>query len=304
MMDTHLRSVDLNLLVIFSAIMEEHSLSAAAKRLNMTQPAVSNALTRLRHTFKDDLFIRTRHGMTPSSRALELLPPIQDALRIIQTTIDERRQFDPNTSNRAFRIALDDQSEATLLPRVLKILEKAGPNISLEVEPNVGDENISRLNQGQLDFLFTYHKPEDTRLNIEPLNEDCLVVIARKNHPRVQGKITREQFATEKHVILKHRFSDKTFLETVALEDFGRRKILSQVQLSSSIPLIVAKTDALGVVSQRIAENIKNRLPINVYPLPFEQQAMPYFMIWTRNMDQDLGHQWLKEIFLSISKSN
>lgn len=299
-MHTHLRSVDLNLLVVLDAILEEHSLSAAAKRLNMTQPAVSNALARLRNTFKDQLFVRTRYGMEPTPRGLELIQPIKQALSIIQETVDHRNIFDPASSNRTFHIALNDQGEEQLLPRLLKLMQRQGSAIKIESHPFFIDDVKERLLTNRLDFSFDHLQPEDERIGFSQLALDSLVVIASKNHPRISTKISLKEFYAENHVILKHRRGKKTMLDSLVGEKISTRKLLAEVQNFNSLLQIVSKTDAIGVVSASVGYSFKSTLGLKVLPLPFNAKPFPYYLLWSKAKETDRGYQWFKNQILSF----
>ena len=300
-MAINLRSVDLNLLTVFAAVMEHGKLSGAAEHLGMSQPAVSNAVARLRLTFKDELFIRSRHGMLPTQRAKELIAPVLQALEIVQNALNPENSFDPNQSNRTFKMAIGDYGELILLPALLSIFSQFKGDLQIQTYPEVNNESFELVKQGQIDFYFDYKPPIEEQLDYQQIGEEEVVVIARKNHPIFKTHLSHDDYLNAKHIILKFHHSSLTMLE-----DFLRinkripRKVMAEVRQYVAIPGLITQTDCIATVPKKMAEYYAQHQAIKIFPFPFEIEKTKTFMIWHKAMNQDQGHQWLKQKTLDL----
>ncbi len=302
-MSINLRSVDLNLLTVFDAVMEHGKLSHAANTLAMSQPAVSNAVARLRLTFHDELFIRSRHGMVPTQRANELIIPVRQALKMLQGALNPESAFDPNTSNRTFKLAMGDYGELVLLPALLSVFRQYQGDMQIQTHPEVSQHSFELVKHAQIDFYFDYKPPIEEQLNYCQIGEEEVVVIARKNHPVFKTSLSHDDYMNAKHIILKFNHHSLTMLE-----DFLRvnkripRKVMAQVRQYVAIPGLITHTDCIATVPKKMAEYYAQREAINVFPFPFELEKTPTYMIWHKSMNQDSGHLWLKEQILTLIK--
>lgn len=302
-MAINLRSVDLNLLTVFSAVMEHGKLSGAADQLGMSQPAVSNAVARLRLTFHDELFIRSRHGMLPTQRAKELIAPVRQALEIVQNVLNPENNFDPNLSNRIFKLAIGDYGELILLPILLSMFSQYQGDLQIQTFPEVNSESFELVKQGQIDFYFDYKPPIEEQLDYCQIGEEEVVVIARKHHPLFKKSLSHDEYMDAKHIILKFHHSSLTMLE-----DFLRinkripRKVMAEVRQYVAIPGLITHTDCIATVPKKMAEYYAQREAIKIFPFPFEMEKTKTFMIWHKAMNQDQGHVWLKEQILTLIK--
>jgi len=297
-MKLNLRSVDLNLLTIFDAIIAEMQMSKAAKRLHMTQPAVSHALTRLRATFDDELFIRTRNGMKPTPRAEELSGPIREVLSLIQEALDPEQAFDPSRSNREFKIAFGRYGELSLLPALLNKVNQAETFINLQSYADEHGEGITLLKDGEIDFCFDFQLPEDARLDACLCGQEEMVVIARKNHPRLSELLSRQQYFDEKHIIVAIGDDKREFFQNLMREQGGERKLMAEVHQYTAIPTLVMQTEGIATVPRKMADFFLYQHQLNIFPLPLALPLMPFYLIWHKAMNRDKGHQWLKKLIL------
>ena len=193
--------VDLNLLIVFDAVMREKHVTRAAKRIGMTQPAVSNALNRLRHIAKDDLFVRSPDGVVPTTRALELGPPIRQAINLVENAFDPT-SFDPINSSAEFNIAISNYTASILFPKLSEVLEKEAPNIDVRSK-QLGDVDLLKeLEAANIDFIVAGQQLQETQNFIsEHLYDEDFVCVMRKGHP----------LAKKKTVNNKRIFTSKTF---------------------------------------------------------------------------------------------
>lgn len=247
-MKLNLRAVDLNLLTIFDAIMTLGQMSKAAEQLHMTQPAVSHALNRLRQTFDDELFIRTRQGMKPTQRATEIVGPIREALAIVLDTLDSGQVFETEASQRAFRIAFGRYGELILLPQILNKVNAFETAMTIHSHLDSQATGIELIKSNDIDFCFDFVVPEDSRLDYCTFNEQDMVVIARKNHPRLANSISVEQYFSERHVVMSFGNERREHLQQLMSELGGERKILTEVNQYVAAPTVVMQTDGIATV--------------------------------------------------------
>ncbi len=300
-MTANLRNVDLNLLTVFDAVMRDGNLSLAARTLGMSQPAVSNAVARLRDTFDDPLFVRGRYGMTPTPRATELCGPIREALGILQETFDSTAAFDPARSDRTFHLAMGDYGELVLLPTLLRRIRESGDSLSIHTHPDTEADTVERLERSALDFAFGYRPPDNERLESCPLGKEEIVVIARKDHPRIGKHLTKKAYLEARHIVLAQPDSNRTVLESLwSQHDSIPRKVSARVRQYAAMPGLVAQSDCMATLPRRMAEFAAHNTSIEIHRLPITSGRVSSFMIWHRSRERDKGHAWLKDVILSL----
>lgn len=302
-MKLNLRAIDLNLLTVFDALMIEGKLSLAAKKLNMTQPAASNALQRLRLTVNDELFIRTRNGMIPTLRAKALHIPIQQALHLIEDGLCVEEQFDANSSQHVFTIAATDYGETVLLNR---LMAKTSNNrdISYVVSSNPKDNHKRLLAQGELDLIIDYQVTNEDGLCHECVTQEALVIIVNKNHPRITQSCSITQYLSEYHVVLPQREKEVRPLETLINNSsinitLNQRKIAAQVTHFNAMPPLICDSDLIAVMPKRQADIFADAFNLNLLPLPFPLPPVPLFQTWHSARNNDPTILWLRQALIN-----
>jgi DNA-binding transcriptional LysR family regulator len=197
------RMLDLNLLVVFDAVARERNATRAAAQLNMTQPAISHALGRLRAALRDDLFVRTPEGMEPTPYAEQLIPPVRAALEGLQTALDGAAPFEPKTAERSFTVAMDNRAVVVLATPVAIALKEQAPHVQLKVRPS-GTLNLPELlDRGELDLAVGGFSASAERFADLRLFEDEFLAVVRRGHPAAQGDVISSQALSEfPHLIL------------------------------------------------------------------------------------------------------
>jgi DNA-binding transcriptional LysR family regulator len=299
-MNLNLRQLDLNLLLVFDALMQEQNLSRAAQRLHMSQPAVSNALTRLRAQLDEPLFRRTAKGMLPTPQAQRLYVTVRQALQLLQAGLGPQAAFD-GTARHLLRLSMSDYAQAYLLPPLLGHVRGTAPGVELSVH---GDEaaNIPlRLATGDLDLAIDYLPFDAPDLCYHAFYEEKLVVIARAGHPAFTRKLTETAYQNSRHVAVHPRDGRSSPLEIV----LGSAKVRRQVQLLVPnylpIPALVAESDLLGTVPQRLAERAAQSLALDIAPLPLALPPIQVSMIWHRQQDAAQGLAWLRRCIAEVA---
>ncbi|MET1077470.1 MAG: LysR family transcriptional regulator [Pseudomonas sp.] len=293
-MNLNLRQIDLNLLLVFDALMQEQNLSRAALRLHMSQPTVSNALARLRTQLGEPLFKRTARGMLPTAQAQALYGPIRQGLHLLQLGLGTQQALDLQAEH-SFRVSMNDYAQATLLPTLLAHLALLAPRVVLSVQSDEADSLTARLASGALDLAIDYLYFDSGDLCYQPLLEEQLVVIGRAGHPAFANGLSLAAYQQGRHVLIQPRAGRGSPLEII----LGSAKVRRQAQLHVphylTIPPIVAQSDLLGTVPRRLAEHYASIYALQVAPLPVEVPAVQVSLIWHRQQELAPGLRWLRE---------
>ena len=288
-------SFDLNLFVILNAIYTEGSLTKAAEVVGITQPAVSNALSRLREKFDDDLFVRTGTGMVPTQKTENIISDIQSALSLMQQSVNQPNSFDPAITERNFKLSLGDITEGRVLPYMMKEIYKNAPNIS------VGSYNYRRIDQvhalatNNLDFVVDPIIPDSDEINSYKVFQDYFVVIHREGHPIQKIKnLTVNDLLSQKFINVSNRRKGLHMVD-IELEKTGhRRDIALRCQHFLIAPEIIRDTDAVIMATHSFAKS--NDLPF--VEIPQELPQMEYFLSWHKSDEGDGGHEWMKDLII------
>jgi DNA-binding transcriptional LysR family regulator len=290
--------LDLNLLRVFDALMQEGHLTRAAERLHLSQPAVSNALARLRTQLGAPLFVRNARGMTPTAQALALHGPVRAALRLLQDGLAPETAFEPKHAEQRFHLAMNDYAQFALLPSLLARVGAQAPRLLLHVEPDTADTLPTRLAAGTLDLALDYLHFESPELRYEALHQEELVVIARRGHPALSRggrSIPLARYEAAQQVTIPPRAGRGSPLEIVLGSAKVRRRVGLLVPGYLAIPGVVAQSDLLGTIPRRLAEACATSLPIVHVPLPFAMPPVQVSLIWHRQQDGNRGLHWLRQ---------
>lgn len=291
---------DLNLLLVLDALLTEQSVTKAARRLFVSQPAVSASLQRLREIFDDQLLVRVGRQMELTARGKSLAGPVRDALINIQQVLNMGHDFDPATARRTFRISMSDYCAITLLPRLVRRLAHEAPGIGVVVEP-VGPESIRRLETGDLDLcvipderrsLGTPMNPE--MLLDQPLYEDRFVCVVAADHP-LNGSLTLKEYESYPHA--KAFFGDTMVtIYDLAYDEAGvASQTLVQVTNFSSLLFQLPGTRLIATVPSGVADLLKSLIGLKTLHPPIELPILKEKLSWHLRYEEDLGHRWLRE---------
>lgn len=289
------RNFDYNLLVVFETLFEEQHVSRAAQRLGLTQPAVSNALNRLREQFGDPLFVRAPAGMQPTPKAFALKEPVSSALRLLREQVFQRQGFDPKTADKIFQIATTDYGELVVLPEVCKKLASHAPNIRLQVRSLNRRVPSEELSSGELDLVLGFFVDENSgSLYKQTLFEETFVTMVRKNHPRIKGKMSLQEYVKERHLLV----SPWGGLSGVVDDQLKKKKLSRRVVAAFPhfliAPIIASKTDDVLTLPKRVAEIFKDMIDVQLMESPVTPPTFPANLIWHERTHHDPANQWLR----------
>ncbi len=296
---TALSRIDLNLLVVFDTIFNEASITRAARRLNLTQPAVSHALARLREIFGDPLFNRQGHVMVPTPLARAVVGPIRQALRTIEDTISDCGLFDPAASSRRFTIGLRDTMEAVILPPLLERVARDAPGIDLS-SVRVERLDLERdLAVGRYDVVADILIPTSPQVRHTRLATDGLVVVAREGHPAVDHGLTLETYLAQEHIIVTSSQIGLGLADREVARFGEHRKIRLRCQQSFAACRVVSQTDLILTMPARYAHVANLLFGNRIVAAPFSKASQDIYLYWHSNVDADPGNLWLRGELIS-----
>jgi len=293
-MKQNLQRIDLNLLLVFDTLMQERNLSRAATRLHKSQPAVSNALSRLREQLEQPLFRRTAKGLEPTAEAVGLHRSVRQALSLLQSGIGGQESFQLDTA-RTFRLSMNDDAQLRLLPAVMARLKSLAPQVVLQVLPDMDTLLPQRLASGDLDLAIDYLHFDEPDLLYQPITEERLAVIGRAGHPALRDGLDQKAYLAAQHVSILPRAGRGSPLEIVLGSAKVRRNVQLQVPHYLTIPAIVASTDLLGTIPLNLARYFARNYDLQIAEFPWEISTIQVSLIWHWQQEHAPGLQWLKE---------
>ena len=297
----NLNQIDLNLFTIFDVIYTERNLTKAGKVLGITQPAVSNALSRLRATFNDNLFTRTAHGMMPTPIAQNVIVEVRQALNLLRTSLQEGQSFEVDTASKTFNISMRDISEVVILPKLLPPLKNEAPNIHINscyIYPN---ELVHSLSNGYLDLAIESSISAPQNVHYTKIQELSFACIARKNHPVFDGHISLEQYCDAEHIHVTNGKEDSTYLDSALAQQNISRNVVFTGYSHLVTSVLVLESDAIMTIPKVLADTYANYLDLQVIDLPIEVSPLQTYMFWHENVQDDPANTWLREKILETA---
>lgn len=292
--------LDLNLLRAFDAVLRDGSVTAAAERLGLSQPAMSNALSRLRRLLGDPLFMRTPGGMRPTAFAHQLAAPVRQALDLIHTTLLAQPGFDPRTSQRSFRLQLSDVGEIVFLPGLLERLQREAPGVRVETQQLPQDEVSDALAAGEIDLAVGFLPELSAGVVQKRLFRDRYVCLVRADHPRIGSRLTLAQFLAATHVLVSARGSAHEIVEQTLRNKGLQRRIALRVPHFTVIPMILARTDHMVIVPEGLVRSIARLGRFKSLKPPVDIPALDVKVHWHERFDQDPGISWLRSVLVEL----
>lgn len=296
----NLRSIDLNLLTIFDAIVSEGNLTHAADRIGMSQPAISAALGRLRITLNDELFISTGRGVKPTQRALQLQEPVRFILDEIRSALSVAYDFDPKTSDRQFSINSIDYGGVVVIPRLLRYLQGIDSSITINVSPDSMEDSQGVIDLGSADLAISSNPVVAPDFECRVLRHERPYCLVHKQHPEIAGSINVEQFEEAKHVLLYSNSSRGLVLDAHLLELGVRRVCGSRVPSFFNMPYMVTNSDMICTMPRQMAEDFAQQFGLQAFAAPFENWSAIYYLIWHGSLEDDSGHRWLRDTIFQL----
>ena len=288
-------AVDLNLAVVLRALLDERSVSRAARRLGLSQSATSHALGRLRVLVRDPLFVRTRAGLVPTARAEAMAAAIRSSVAALEETFFAPAPFDPETVERTFKIRPSDYVEFLLVPRLLERLASVAPRVGLSARGVVMEPTLA-LEEGELDLLIQPSRSgEQTEgLHTAELWDERLIGVVRRGHPLTKGRVTLERFASASHALVSPRGGPGGMVDDVLKQHGLSRHVAFTTPSFLVAPQVVATTDLVMVLPARIAAALERQLHLATFEPPLDVPGFRMAMFWHDRHDSDPAHAFIR----------
>lgn len=299
-----LSRIDLNLFTVFDAIYREGGITAAAKRLHLSQPAISHALARLRELLDDPLFERHGNDMVPTPTARALAVTIANSLGSLEEMLHRAGHFDPATSQRRFTIAVRDSHERSFLPALVAELSREAQGIDVSIVRIERGNLEEDLLSGELDAAVDVALSTSADIRRERLGAEPLVVLARQDHPVVRGTLERETYFALEHVLVTGRRHGGGF-EDIALNRLGlSRRVRARCQQYATAAEVVSQSDMLTTLPGTQAILANRRTNNQVLAFPIDIPFMEHFLYWHANVDADKANRWFREKVSTLLRRN
>lgn len=292
---------DLNLLKVFDALWRHGHLGRAAEELDLSQPAMSHSLKRMREQMSDPLFLKVRTGMQPSPRAVQLAPVVQAVLANVREHMLVAPPFDPAQARRTFTIVLSDVGEMAFLPQLLARLMKEAPLIDIRTVSPSHRDLMDLLERSKVDLAIGFF-PDLGGSDVfqQRLFHHGFVCLARKGHPMVKGKITQKQFRELSHVVVQTEGRSQELVEQYLRSHGIKRRELLHSPHFLSIPMVIASTDLIVTVPVPVGEVFARIADVQVLPPPFPIPSFDLKQHWHRCQHDDPGNRWLRSVALEL----
>ncbi|HUC62434.1 MAG TPA: LysR family transcriptional regulator [Alphaproteobacteria bacterium] len=298
----NLAKLDLNLLLVFDALIRDGNATRAGQRLGLSQPAVSHALRRLRYVLEDQLFERGPEGMRPTPRARALATPVRQALLQIQTAIDTE-PFVPAESNHRFTIASYNHTPVVLMPLLAERLRRVAPGVDLQMLTTdiAGFENS--LDDGEFDFVLGTFRNPPKRCEAETLFEDRYMCVVGRDNPLTERQFTIERYGKAAHLTVAPTDVDRGWLD-LACKARGIERRLSMIAPGFlSAALTLNATDMVGTFTGRVAERFAAEFGLKLLSLPVPCSPIPCMIMWHRLQASHPAHRWLRGQLSEVART-
>lgn len=297
----NISTFDLNLLRVLDALLRERNVSRAAERLSLSQPAVSNALNRLRDLLDDPLLVRVGRSMQPTPRALALEAPIRDALQRIEQSLSGDAPFDPASSRQRFRIAVTDYVELILMPRLLNLLAERAPGLRIDIQHLSPSLPAEALDKGELDLVLGRFEQVPGRFQRQQWVSETLQLVAHRGHPQLAGGLDLPRFLGLRHLWV-HGGQTRGMVDQWLGEQGLARNIVYTTPNYLQAAHIVASSELVAVLPSRLAHYFAGLLPLQLHALPFEVGPFHLDIVSLGLRQRDAALQWLIEQIVALGQ--
>jgi DNA-binding transcriptional LysR family regulator len=295
---------DLNLLPIFLTLMDERNVTRAAERLGMTQPALSNALNRLRDTMRDPLFIRERYGMKPTQMAEELAPVVRAALTSLEDMIGGQQTFDPALATRQFTIAPNSYVEFVLMPVIVARLRKVAPGIRLRLTPFGNDLVETGAVSGATEMVLGRIVDPPDNMVVQHLMDDGLACVVRRDHPEIGDQLSQAQYEGMRHVNVLPPGRMRAGLFQALQQRGVKREVAVSVTHFLAVPEMVAVSDYCATLPRQICRRLARDERLKILPAPVDLGTFPVELAWHVRYRSDPAHRWLRSLIAEVAKEH
>jgi DNA-binding transcriptional LysR family regulator len=297
-----LKNIDLNLVSMIAELNRTRSVSAAAQKLSLSQSTVSMALARLRKHFDDPLFVRTSIGMEPTPRGAQLMEAMKSAEFYLHQVLEHTSVFDPLKSTRTFQLCSTDIAQLTLLPALMKRLQRNGPSMSVTLR-NISDRTHAQLESGEVDLAIGFIPPRGAGFCGQRLFQDRFVCAMRSDHPRVDKTLTVQQFEAESHVAVTTSGTGHSIVEQTLETKHIRREVGLRVASFIGLGPILANTDLIAILPEQLGTFFNQTGKVKLVEVPFEIPTYYIYQMWHERLRQDPANRWFRKLIAELFMS-
>jgi len=291
------KGVDLNLLAAFDALMQERNVTRAAARMEVSQPAMSAALARLRTLFGDHLFQRSATGLLPTPRAHDMAEPVARALREFESVLTPPERFDPGTAVLRFGIGLSDYPAFIFLPSLLGMLAREAPGVGLDVRAFSGrDDAVELLDAGKIDLAIGVAPTmQERRILSRPILRDEFVTLVRRDAEQARRKLDLEAYLTMGHVLVSPEGSRYGVVDQVLADHGLQRRVQVTMPQMFAVPALLREADLAATLPRRVALHSAQAADLMIFPPPVPLPEVVFHQIWHRRYDETPSQRWLRD---------
>ncbi len=301
----HLSQVDLNLFVVLEAIYREGNITRAGQQLNLTQPAISHALKRLRDLLQDPLFVRQGPHMVPTPFTRNMIEQVRQALQILEVNLSQSRNFVPEDTRRNFHLSMWEYAEALILPPLLRRLIYAAPGMSITTSRVKRRDLETELASGSVDLAIDVPMTVSDRIRHKWLLNEPFVVMARRGHPAINGALDLDTYLAQRHIQVSSRRHGPSLIDIELSRRGFRRQVFLRSQHNLTACMVVSMTDMLLTVPERHAPLLNGRSAHadsstsgrmnRVYPFPLQAPRLEAHLYWHESVENDPANRWLRQ---------
>lgn len=299
----NIAGIDLNLLVALDALLREANVTRAARAIGLSQPAMSNALGRLRKVLGDPLFVRTQSGMQPTPRAEALRTPLANVLRQIQENVLSPKTFDPAQARMTFNIASQDYEQLVLLPALVERLAQEAPQVRLHVTIPTERLPAEDLNLGRIDLMMGVTSDVHGGLYKASVLEEEFVCLMRHDHPMKSTKLTMAKYLELEHLLISPYGGMTGIVDSELAKQGLARRVHLAVPTFAVAPFILLRTDYILTIPARAARHFADLLPLTILKPPLALPGFTDHMYWHERTHADPAHQWLRKVVRDIVRT-
>ncbi|OAT34161.1 LysR family transcriptional regulator [Buttiauxella brennerae ATCC 51605] len=292
--ESDFRKIDLNLLIAFAVLFREQSVSMAADKLHLGQPAVSGSLARLREMFDDPLFIRSGHRMQPTARATELHTELMPLLEQLQSALFQQAQFDPACAKATVTIGMTDWVEMWLMPQLVPALREQAPGVRLNVVASDPFTDAQRLEGGELDMAISVANQSARWMERELLTPMEFVTLWHPSQLQLDTPLSAQTYAAQQHVMVSYREASSSHIDTLLARQGMKREISYTTPHFSALPGLLSKMPSLATVPQGLCENWQQTWGLRSSPVPLEMEPLEVALLWHQRHNSDAALMWVR----------
>ena len=297
----NLARIDLNLLVVFDALIAERHVTRAAARIGLTQPATSHALKRLRALFGDPLFVRSSRGMVPTPLALEAEPAIRSVLEQVEGILRAERSFTPGRSDRQFVLGLSDYAALVLLPRLMARLDDEAPGVTLLVRSTSHDVGLPMLEDGSVELIAGHFPEPPTHMKEQLLYDEDFLCACRDDHSAFTGSGGLDSYLSFRHLNVSTKGRARGYVDAVLSEQGLKRHVAATVGHFLMAPVLAGSTELIVTEPRRLLEPLAGHFAFRLFRPPIDIPSFRVVQTWHARYDADPGHLWLRRLLKDVA---